>query len=72
MNFLQELWAEHRNEIIGCIIGVLIGIMILAVGFLKTLFIVLCGAIGYYVGKYLSGDKDIREKVNNIFHSAKR
>lgn len=48
----------HKGKIIGVIIGLLFGILVLTVGFWKSLFILVCIAIGLWIG----GSFDNREK----------
>ena len=52
-----KLIDENRRRSLGAIIGLLLAIMILVVGFFKTLFIFICGAIGYFLGG-MSWDKE--------------
>jgi uncharacterized membrane protein len=47
---IVNILNTNRGKTIGGIIGFLIGIFILTVGFFKTLFIVLCICIGCYLG----------------------
>ena len=55
---LIEFYTSHRWKINGAAIGILIAVIILTIGFLKTVFIGICGLIGYYLGKKLSEDED--------------
>lgn len=47
--FIKILWSNKR-KFIGACIGFSIGTMIIIIGFLKTLFILVCTAIGYILG----------------------
>lgn len=55
---ILDFYNSHRGEINGAVIGVLFGIIVLLIGIFRTLFIAICGGVGYYVGKRLSQDKD--------------
>ncbi len=55
---LYELYKHHKGEILGAAIGFSIAIIVLLLGVLKAIFIVVCVAFGYYIGKMLSQDKD--------------
>jgi uncharacterized membrane protein len=45
-----EFINSHRGIIIGIGIGLLIGILILSIGFFKTLFLAICVGIGAFFG----------------------
>jgi uncharacterized membrane protein len=45
-----EFINSHRGIIIGIGIGFLIGILILSIGFFKTLFLAICVGIGAFFG----------------------
>ena len=45
------------------------GALILYVGFLKTLFIILCALIGFFIGKRADDKDDLMEIVNKIIPS---
>ncbi len=55
---ILDFYNSHRGGINGAATGVLIGIIILLIGIFRTLFLAMCGGIGYYLGKRLSQDKD--------------
>lgn len=52
-----EFYHAHRGEVNGASIGFVIASVILLIGFFRTLFIVVCIALGYYIGKRISHDK---------------
>lgn len=47
---LLKIIDNNKGKSLGAFIGFLIGIMILIIGFFKTLFIFICTAIGYGIG----------------------
>lgn len=49
MDFMKII-NNKRNELIGAILGFIVGVMILTIGFLKTLFIFICTTVGYVLG----------------------
>jgi len=55
---LYEIYKQHKGEILGATIGLLIASIVLLLGVFKALFIVVCVVFGYYIGKRLSQDKD--------------
>lgn len=50
MGFLTYLWNNHRNASVGVIIGLCIGICFATFGFLKTVVVLFCLAVGLLVG----------------------
>ncbi|HLR34352.1 MAG TPA: DUF2273 domain-containing protein [Tissierellales bacterium] len=54
--------GDKKGRTIGAIIGLIIGIFILIIGFFRTLFIGICTWLGYYIGKI----SDDRESFNDI------
>lgn len=48
---LLYLMEEHRGKTIGILLGLVASILFIAYGFWRTLFIILCIVLGYYIGK---------------------
>lgn len=63
---LIEILAYHRGKIIGISLGFILSIMVLFIGFFKTLFIVFCIWLGYIIGKKYDEREDIKEILNKI------
>lgn len=55
---LIEFYKAHYGEINGSLIGFIIAVLILVVGFFQTIFIAICVLIGYYIGKKITVNKD--------------
>ncbi|MFZ5985788.1 MAG: DUF2273 domain-containing protein [Bacillota bacterium] len=53
-----EFYRLHYGEINGALIGFIIAVSMLIIGFFQTIFIAICVLIGYYIGKKISEDKD--------------
>ena len=47
---LEKMYREHRATTVGMLTGLLIGAMILLLGFFNTLFLFACIGVGLYVG----------------------
>ena len=62
-NFVVDLFESHRTRKIGFITGLVLGGAILFVGFLNTLFILLCGTVGLFVGSRFDSKDDLVEKI---------
>jgi len=55
---LYGFYLRHRGEITGTATGLIAAIMILSLGFFKSLFIAVLVFLGYYIGKRVANDKD--------------
>jgi uncharacterized membrane protein len=64
-------WQNNRGKVIGCLIGLLFAISVIKVGFWLSIFILVCLAIGYFVGRMFDGKVDIKQAVDNLFKSNK-
>jgi len=51
LEIIQELLETHRGKVLGAIFGLIIGLLIIVFGFWKTVFIIVCILIGYFLGK---------------------
>lgn len=50
LEFFKSLLEKHPGKVSGSLVGLLLGILIVTLGFFKTLFIVLCLSVGYVAG----------------------
>ena len=62
-NFIIDLFESHRTRKIGFITGLFTGGAILFLGFFNTLFILLCGTIGLFIGSRFDSKDDLIEKI---------
>lgn len=53
-----EYYCSHIKEVSGAAIGLFFAILILTIGFFRTIFILVFVAMGYYFGKKISCDKN--------------
>ncbi|SFF93543.1 Uncharacterized membrane protein [Desulfotomaculum arcticum] len=61
--FILEWILDNRGKIIGALIGLGISLSIILWGILKTLLIIIFVFIGYYGGKQLDDQVDIKDKI---------
>ena len=59
-----SLWTTHKARLLGVIIGLLIGILFLTLGFWRTLFLVICMTIGYLIGQKIDHQEDLIEALS--------
>ena len=62
-NFVIDLFESHRTRKIGFITGLIAGGAILVMGFFNTVFILLCGTIGLFIGSRFDSKDDLVEKI---------
>lgn len=60
---LLEWIVDNRGKIIGALIGLGISLSVIFWGILKTLLIIIFVFIGYYGGKQLDDQVDIKDKI---------
>lgn len=64
-NLIQFVYL-NRKKVLGTLIGLLIGLLILIVGFFKTLLLCLTTSIGYYLGQRWSLEEDFKDFIIRI------
>lgn len=62
----QEIWRAHSGKILGVSIGLVLGLLILAIGFFQALFVLLCMVTGYIVGKWIDDKEDLMEILDKL------
>ncbi len=71
-NILNEIISRIKNNkggFLGGLLGFIIAISVLSMGFIKTFFIVFCTVVGYHIGKRGFTKEDIKvilEKLGKI------
>lgn len=63
---LMEIFNRNRGKTIGVLIGFLVSIFFLWLGFWRTLFIVVCCSAGYAIGTKVDNREDFRDLIDRI------
>lgn len=63
---LTEILKRHKGRIVGTVIGLFSAILILLLGFWKTLLIVLCTLAGYYIGTRWDIEGNFRKLLDKL------
>jgi uncharacterized membrane protein len=63
---LSQFIYLNRKKISGALIGLIIGILILTIGFFKTLLLCLTTLIGYYFGSRWRFEEDLKDFILRI------
>ncbi|EGO63627.1 hypothetical protein ALO_11949 [Acetonema longum DSM 6540] len=62
----QELWKYHSGKLVGGLLGFLLGMFILWLGFFQTLFLLFCVIVGYVIGKRIDEKEDIADILDKL------
>jgi len=62
----EEIWQQHSGKIVGVALGFILGVLIICFGFFRTLFVMLCVAAGFVVGKRIDEKEDILEILDKL------
>lgn len=63
---LLDIFRNNRGKCIGAFIGFVIAVLALSLGFFRTLFMVICILIGYYIGKKKDNKESIIEVIERF------
>lgn len=64
-------WIKaNKGKALGGIIGFIIAILVLTIGFFKTLFIIICIVLGIFLGSIDNKVEKIRGIIKKIFNSS--
>ena len=68
INDTFNMFKRNRTGVIGGVIGALLAVLILAFGFLRVLFIVVCAVVGCVIGTLMQSSKSwIKKLIDKIF-----
>lgn len=63
---LKEVIANNKGKVYGTFIGLISGILVLIIGFWKTLLIFLFTALGYFIGSRWDQEGDFRKLLDRL------
>lgn len=70
---LIELFSNHRFATFGAVVGLVLAILFMSVGFLKTLLLSILVVLGFYLGHQIDRNGYINVSwINNIIARIKR
>lgn len=64
---IELLLVQHRGKTIGVSLGLLASILFVSFGFWRTLFIIICITVGYFIGKQLDDKKNFDSWLKHMF-----
>ncbi|WPC19761.1 DUF2273 domain-containing protein [Pediococcus inopinatus] len=62
---MQELIDKYKLSIIGGIIGLILAVLLVTIGFFQTLLLVILVVLGVAVGMYVDKTKLLEKYLNN-------
>ena len=63
---IKKVVMQNRGKVIGSLIGLTISLFYISFGFFKATFIVICVAVGFFVGKRLDDGNDFIKTIKNL------
>lgn len=51
---MQEFFQQYKYAILGGGVGLVLAILLLTIGFFKTILVIVCVVLGVYIGLYLN------------------
>ena len=66
-NLFRIIFEQHRGKAIGILLGLLASILFISYGFWRTIFIVVCIALGFFIGKEIDENKNFDQWLKQIF-----
>ena len=63
---LYQFYFNNQSRVIGAVIGFIIGILILSIGFFKTSLIVITTGLGYVIGSRWNIEEDVKTLIDKI------
>lgn len=64
---LLYLMEEHRGKTIGIFLGLIASILFIAYGFWRTLFVIVCILLGYFIGKEIDQNQGFDQWIQQVF-----
>lgn len=63
---LNDLWRVYRGRLLGSVFGLFIGAMFLILGFLQTIFLLICISVGFFIGNKIDKKEDLLEWLDRL------
>ena len=64
---IQELLEGHWGKVLGLAGGLIFGLLAVKYGLLKAIFVALCAALGYFLGRRLDEQFDVQGFLSKFF-----
>lgn len=64
---LHDLLMNHRGKVLGLVLGLAVGLLVIMFGFWRSVFIVICVLLGYFLGKRFDEEGNLRDWWDRFF-----
>lgn len=62
----QDILDQHRGKLAGIVLGLTGAILILTFGFWRSLFVIFCIVVGYFIGKRIDDNKSFNSLIKKF------
>lgn len=62
----QDILDQHRGKLVGIVVGLAVAVLILAFGFWRSLFVIFCIVVGYFIGKRIDDNKGFNSLIKKF------
>lgn len=75
---MEEPWArieyflQYKGRIFGTLLGFIVGILVITLGWLKAIYFLICVGGGYFVGKRIDGKENLFQQIKKVFSADER
>lgn len=66
-NLFRIIFERHRGKAIGIILGLVASILFITYGFWRTIFVIVCIALGFFIGKEIDENKNFDQWLKYMF-----
>lgn len=63
---LNEIFTYNKGKILGALIGFIFGLLLLLIGFWKTILVLICTLLGYYLGLRWDLEGDFKKLLDKL------
>jgi uncharacterized membrane protein len=65
-DIIKNLWENFRWRVLGVAAGLVIGILFLYLGFFRTVFLLICIGLGFFIGNKLDHNEDLMDFLDRL------
>ncbi len=67
LHFISDWINQNPGKAVGAFVGFFLGILLLTIGFIKTIIIILLILVGYVIGKSSDENKSLLDIITGLF-----
>ncbi len=62
----QDILEQHRGKLIGVVVGLVGAVLILTFGFWRSLCVIFCIVVGYFIGKRIDDNQSFDSLIKKF------